>query len=385
MKSLRVAVVYDCLYPIDTGGGERVYRALAEILVARGATVDYVTRAPRTRPEPTPFRIVPLWAGEIYDDAGTRTLAGALRFAGAVARHFRANRGSYDVVIASALPATTLLAVAAALLGSRTAVVGDWMEVWPAAKWRRYAGAVSGTIAWVLQAVAARSAAVNTANSEFTAGRLRRIARHEVVVLDLLGLGGAARRPLKADEPRRLLVVGRLIPDKRVDALPAALARVRDRYPGTVVDVVGTGPEAPRITEAARRAGVEGGIVLHGRLDDDELEGVRRSAAVHVLASAREGFGLVVAEAASRGIPSVVVDGPDNAAAELVEEGISGYHASTVSPDDLGGAIVRALDDGDRLRSSTAAWYRRRTEHGGLAAGLDEVLGLLGMPESRIG
>jgi len=54
--------------------------------------------------------------------------------------------------------------------------------------------------------------------------------------------------------------------------------------------------------------------------------------------SAREGFGLVVAEAASRGTPSVVVAGEDNAAAELVVEGENGFVAASVTPAALGGA-----------------------------------------------
>ena len=43
--------------------------------------------------------------------------------------------------------------------------------------------------------------------------------------------------------------------------------------------------------------------------------------------SAREGFGLVVAEAAADGTPSVVVAGEDNAAAELVIDGVNGFVA----------------------------------------------------------
>ena len=45
------------------------------------------------------------------------------------------------------------------------------------------------------------------------------------------------------------------------------------------------------------------------------------SALCMVPPSRREGYGLVVVEAAARGVPSVVVADPDNAATELVQEG----------------------------------------------------------------
>ena len=59
----------------------------------------------------------------------------------------------------------------------------------------------------------------------------------------------------------------------------------------------------------------------------------------------------------SVGTPAVVVDGPDNAATELIEPGTNGYVADDASVEALGGAIARALDGGQALRESTWDWY----------------------------
>ena len=56
--------------------------------------------------------------------------------------------------------------------------------------------------------------------------------------------------------------------------------------------------------------------------------------------------------------PDVVTAG--NAAAELVEEGVNGTVAA--SPAELGAAIVRALEGGEELHRSTAAWYAANAE-----------------------
>jgi glycosyltransferase involved in cell wall biosynthesis len=79
-----------------------------------------------------------------------------------------------------------------------------------------------------------------------------------------------------------------------------------------------------------------------------------------VLPSAREGYGLVVIEAAAAGTPSVVVAGPDNAAAELIEEGVNGYVAASV--DELPDAIVRVIRGGAELRRRTADWFATRAD-----------------------
>ena len=73
----------------------------------------------------------------------------------------------------------------------------------------------------------------------------------------------------------------------------------------------------------------------------------------------REGYGLVVVEAAAQGVPSVVVQSPDNAALELVEDGVNGVVARSTEPDELAAAILRVHEAGPALRASTADWFAR--------------------------
>jgi glycosyltransferase involved in cell wall biosynthesis len=81
----------------------------------------------------------------------------------------------------------------------------------------------------------------------------------------------------------------------------------------------------------------------------------------------------VVVEAAARGVPSVVVADPDNAATELVDEGENGFVAASASPEDLAAAILRVRDAGPRLRFSTAAWFARNAERLSLDRSLNRV------------
>jgi len=93
-----------------------------------------------------------------------------------------------------------------------------------------------------------------------------------------------------------------------------------------------------------------------------------------VLPSRREGYGLVVVEAASHGTPSVVVAGEDNAAVELIEDGINGTIAASAGPHDLADAIVRVATGGSALRASTAAWFEANARRLSLENSLQTVI-----------
>ncbi len=370
----RAAVVYDCLFPLSLGGGERVYRRLAELLVERGVATDYVTRTFGDPELLTTFRVVGVWRGEIYDRRGVRTTTGALAYAFGVWRYFLRRRREYDIVLASALPVLTALAVRFALLGSRTRVIADWLEVWSPAKWRAYSGVVSGTIAYVLQSLTARVIREHSVNSRFTAERLSRYRpRRPPVVLRLLDMVSAGT-PVPAQTPPYLAFVGRLIADKGADAIPPALAVARREFPTLRAVIIGEGPERERIVAQVTRAGMEPFIDLLARVPDARLDELRAGAAVLVSPSIREGFGLAVAEASAWGVPAVVVAHEDNAAVDLVEEGVNGFVVAPGDPQALAAGIVEAIRGGSELRRSTAQWFAGARIARSLSASLDALL-----------
>jgi glycosyltransferase involved in cell wall biosynthesis len=377
MPEPRVAIAYDCVFPLNAGGGERVYRRLAELFVERGSIVDYLTRRQWvTDVPPASFSLVPVWQGDIYDADGTRTPRSAVAFAWALFRYFLGRRGRYDLVVVSTLPVLNLFAVRLALLGSPAFVVADWLEIWPWQKWRAYAGALPGAIAFVLQYVGIRLAHLHTVNSGFTGARLRRYRRRAAPItlglVDLVGFepGATTDRP---DDPY-LVFIGRHIADKRLIDLVPALAEARSALPDLRAVIVGVGPETVAVAARVASLGLDTEVELRGRVGEEELRDLIRGARVLVNPSRREGFGLVVVEAAAFATPSVVVAGPDNAAAELVVDGVNGYVAASVSPEVLGAAIVRAVRDGEPLRAHTMAWFDTERVSHGLSASVDEIL-----------
>jgi glycosyltransferase involved in cell wall biosynthesis len=90
-----------------------------------------------------------------------------------------------------------------------------------------------------------------------------------------------------------------------------------------------------------------------------------------VLPSTREGYGMIVVESAAAGVPSVVTRAPDNAAVELVEDGVNGFVAE--SPADLPEAIEKVRAAGPALRESTSRWFADNARRLSLDASLDHV------------
>lgn len=96
----------------------------------------------------------------------------------------------------------------------------------------------------------------------------------------------------------RLLFVGNLLPVKGADRLPQILTAVRARHPGAVLDVVGSGPLADRLS------GIDG-VTLHGRLPPEQVAAAMRRATVLLVPSRAEGWGCVVTESYACGTPVV--------------------------------------------------------------------------------
>ncbi len=120
--------------------------------------------------------------------------------------------------------------------------------------------------------------------------------------------------------------------------------------------------------------GLQDVVSVHGFVDSDQVEQALRLALCMVLPSQREGYGMVVVEAAAAGTPSVVVAGPDNAAVELIEDGENGFVARSTAPGDLAEAIMKVREAGPALRERTAGWFDRNAQSLSLESSLETVL-----------
>ena len=371
-ERLRIAIVYDCLYPHTIGGAERWYRSLASRLATRH-DVTYITRvqwrAGETPDAPAGVKLVALGSNApLYTSAGRRRIVPPVRFGLGVFLHLWRNRRNYDVVHTCSFPYFPLmLAAIVARLGGPL-VVTDWIEVWPPDYWNSYLGRYGGWIGALIQRLCIRLTDQAFTFADGTAAMLRRYGyRKEPVILR--GMFASDEAPLELEQgldpdltsARAPLVVyvGRHIREKHVTAIPAAIARARETIPELRSIIFGDGPERAALLAEVARLRLDGCIDCPGFVAWPAIDEALRRALCLLLPSEREGYGLVVLEAAARGTPAIVVRGPHNAAVDFIEDGVNGYIASDAGPVALAAAIIQISQNAASLRVSTVARFKR--------------------------
>ena len=180
----------------------------------------------------------------------------------------------------------------------------------------------------------------------------------DVTVLEGM-YAGAFERPDPMPAEPVVVYAGRHIPEKRVPAIAPALALARRRIPELRGEIFGDGPEREKVLRSRSELGLEDVLEVHGFVSAERVSRALSRALCLILPSSREGYGLVVIEAAALGTPSVVVAGPDNAATGLIAEGENGY----VSP------IVRTSRPGRRHRARVRRGAGASRPHRGLVSG----------------
>ena len=144
-------------------------------------------------------------------------------------------------------------------------------------------------------------------------------------------------QPSKRKEKDPLVVaVGRLVPYKRFDRLVEVLVRLRERHPNLRAVIAGEGNERNALESLVRQHAAGGWLSLPGRVDEAQLVDLYQRAWVVASASAYEGWGLTITEAAACGTPAVA--SPISGHLDAVLDGVSGFLAEP------GDQMVDSLD-----------------------------------------
>jgi glycosyltransferase involved in cell wall biosynthesis len=165
-------------------------------------------------------------------------------------------------------------------------------------------------------------------------------------------------RPYEAKVPR-LLCVGRLIPIKGHIVLLRAFAEARRRIPGLELQIAGRGPLEPALRALAKELDIDNAVHFLGYVAP--VQKAIADAAIVVVPSMGEGFGMVALEAMERARPVIAAE--IGGLGELVQDGVTGLLVPPGEADPLVSAIVRLAGDLPRAREMGAAGRRRALEH----------------------
>lgn len=157
----------------------------------------------------------------------------------------------------------------------------------------------------------------------------------------------------------RLLVISRLVPHKQVEHALDVVAALRDDVPGLTLDVVGEGWWRDHLEARVTMLGLDDDVRFHGFVSESTKTALIAGSDVLLLPSVKEGWGLVVIEAAHHGVPSVAYRSAGGVS-ESIAHGQTGILVDSVNEMV---AAVRTLvtDPTTRDRFGVAARERART------------------------
>ena len=164
----------------------------------------------------------------------------------------------------------------------------------------------------------------------------------------------AAAKLLGTEQHLDILHVGTTIPRKRIDVLLRTFAGVVASYPEARLVRVG-GDLTQEQMELAKQLGISEQVVTLPRLELSTLAAVYRRAALTLIPSEREGFGLPLAESLGCGTPVLASDIP-----ALREVGSTAAQYAPVGEVNTWVEEVNALLH--QKNSQPVAWLERRTQ-----------------------
>lgn len=167
--------------------------------------------------------------------------------------------------------------------------------------------------------------------------------------------------------PGRILFLGRLAHEKRLDLLIDAFAIVARGRPGASLHLAGDGPERAKLEAHVARLGLEARVRFLGVVHDPVQ--TLREAAVLALTSTCEGMSNAVLEGMASGVPIVAtkIDGMT----DVIRDGVDGLLVEPGDVADLARALERVLGD-SALAAALATAGRQRVEQ---EFGLEDVAG----------
>jgi len=157
--------------------------------------------------------------------------------------------------------------------------------------------------------------------------------------------------------PHMIFACRQLFPRKGIRFLIEAAAQLKPRFPDLKLVLAGDGFERPELARLAEELGIAPDVTFLGWVPNTALPPYYRAAAVSVIPSLEEGFGIPAAEAMGCEVPVVASDA--GGLPEVVEQDVTGLVVPRGDPTALAQAIGSLLEDPARRRRMGAAGRAR--------------------------
>jgi L-malate glycosyltransferase len=335
---MKIAFAIDRIYPKMKGGAEKRAYDLSFELVRRGNEIVFLTgKFGMNDSKGISYKGI-YNPKDFYED-GKKSIWLSIKYS--ISLFYYLLKEKYDILDIDQMPIMHIIPAKVVCLIRGKKMVATWLEPWDKKYWKEYLGR-KGLIGYYTQKLALKMPNSIIAISKHTKKGIIELGAREDKIkviepgLNLEEIDKAEKSKIESD----VIYVGRLISHKNVGLLIDSIAGMKKKK----LIIVGEGPESKELEEKARILGLCDRVIFTGPLvEAKQVYRLMKSSKVLVLPSEREGFGLVILEANACGIPAITLNSKNNAAKELIDNGLNGFIAKKDSKD-IAKCIEKAIN-----------------------------------------
>jgi len=315
---MKIILVCESVFPENKGGLERWMVWLAKNLVDQGHEVIYLNakllNSVRDGVQYIPIGKKP-WK---YNPSGKRSVIKTLLFG--INIYAKLSKLEYDVVYSTQTPILSLffIRVAKSRRNRLSTMVVEWLEVWPIHYWQDYLGKLLGFMGFLIQNQALRIGEKKVCYTEKVYNKLiEQNSREQVLKLPGIAMQNQMITLPPFKNRQNIIFLSRLVPEKQPLLAIDSVIKFRKTGWNGVFYIVGTGPLLKQLINYVEVKTAESYIKFLVDIPDKKVEELFKSSFVLLHTSKREGFGLAAIEAAAFGVPSILLNYPENLSTSL--------------------------------------------------------------------
>ena len=333
---MKILLICEAVFPENKGGLERWMTWLGGQLNNYGYEVSYLNASGVSEEREGVKYFSAVTRKWHYIGNGKRSIKQSISFALSIRSWI--NKIEPDVIYSVQAPIFSVFSLAM-WPRRRWLFIVEWIEIWSLKYWQSYLGTFLGTIGFGLQFLATKLADIRVVFSNRCLEQLDK-KDPKNVLLPGLHMDDKVVKILTFKQRNDVLFLGRFVEEKQPLLALNAVYELRNLGWTGVFHIVGTGPLKPTIEREIQCKSMSSYVNLLENASQDKLDECFKRSFVLIHPSKREGYGLAMIEAASRGVTTILIDYPENASVDL---GISPeYVSATDHPSDLAALIMDA-------------------------------------------
>jgi glycosyltransferase involved in cell wall biosynthesis len=349
---MRILLICEAVFPENKGGLERWMSWLGTELNRRGHEISYLNSSGI---DATRDGVAFIPAGHKkwhYVNDGKRSIRQSLKFA--IDIRSKVRKLNPDVIYSVQAPIFSVLSLGI-WPGRKWLLIVEWIEIWSLKYWKNYLGGFFGTVGFILQYLATK---VGDIRVVFSRRCLLQLGESNTANLQLSGLhmNSSAKAFPEYKFRSDILFLGRFVAEKQPLLAIQSVEKFRSMGWTGTFHIVGTGPLVADIRDEIVSRKMGSYVEVLENATQSELDHCFEKSFVLMHPSKREGYGLAMIEAAERGIPTILIDYPENASVDL--EISPEYLSQNADPTSLAELLMKASSSQESDYSRLKVWTK---------------------------